>query len=341
MTTLIDTKIGTTTINSELKRKQLWQAGCQFLSFKEKMRLLTGSPRVQKEVYKILKAKNDKIAQALRDADRKHNYVFTEDGSAKGVQIAGDIKDLEKFMFKVDEDAVYFSNGKDMIPAPKNKAIVTESGNIISVVKNSYRLVKNEEVILPLLEGLDKLDNKWIVDPSHSFISDDKSKMRVQITFPELTFQDGDSDIAMSLYINNSYDYSSAVNGMWGAIRGICSNGMVFGKIFQKFSIKHTSGFNMDFIKHQIEETYKSIPTIQQRVELLSAKTFKMTEKLEEEIKDNLGRRAFAYYNQENEQEKIKNMWALYNVFTYYISHYVNYKQREAYQSRLSKMFEF
>jgi len=328
-------------LNQALKEMNLWKAGCQFLTNEEKFKLITASDSTKRRMYKKLENKMIDIKKRLSEVERNQTHTFTEDTVKNGVHVVGNVSQLQQFMTPVHADKVYFTNGTEMVPAPGHKAIVNKDGKIINVVKNSYNLVRNEDIVMPLLEHLDKLDSKWIVDPTHSFIND--RKMRIQLTFPELIFNDGASDIAMSLFINNSYDGSEGIKAMWGAIRGICSNGMVFGKVFARFYAKHTSGFSVDRLKEQMEDTYKLIPTINERVKLLSATEFNQTTEFDTAVSSTFGTRALAYLNKENgeSKDKIKDMWALYNVFTYYISHYVNYRTRSQYQTRLAKMLEF
>lgn len=332
----------TAELNQALKSTGRWVRGCQFLSNEQKFKLLTTkSDRTRRQIYNGLVKKMEDIKKAMADAERTYKHVFSEEGTKNGVNIIGDVSQLQQYMTPVHEDKVYFSNGNDVVPAPKHKAIVNAQGKIITVVKDGYKLVRNEDIIMPLLEHLDKLDNKWYVDPSHSFIND--RKMRIQLTFPDLMFKDNESDVAMSLFVHNSYDGSEGIKGLWGAIRGICSNGMVFGKVFAKFYAKHTSGFTIDRLKEQIEDSFKLIPTINDRVQLLQAKEFKQTPDFSQQVANTLGTRALAYLNQENGDEKnqIQTMWALYNVFTYFISHYVNYRTRAQYQMRLASLMEF
>lgn len=67
---------------------------------------------------------------------------------------------------------------------------------------------------MPLLEQLHYLDTNWIIDPSHSFI--ENNRMRLQVTFPDLSLNDGKSDISLSLFLHNSYDGSEGVRLIWG-----------------------------------------------------------------------------------------------------------------------------
>jgi len=146
---------------------------------------------------------------------------------------------LEPFCFPVTERPVFVENASGMLIDPENpdsyltnghKAIVREDTNeIISVVKSSYEVVRNPDLIDSALRQLAVSGTSFRIDPSHSFV--DNYRMRMLITFPELKMRDRESDIALSVFIHNSYDCSESVRFFFGAIRAICSNGMVFGEV--------------------------------------------------------------------------------------------------------------
>ena len=110
---------------------------------------------------------------------------------------------LKPFLFPVEERAVAFEDYPNeffaestLIKTDKYKSIVRSDNNrLISIMPNTYKVVSNKEVVLPIIDFLDRFDNKWVVDPSHSFVQD--GRMRLQITFPELIVNDGESDIAL------------------------------------------------------------------------------------------------------------------------------------------------
>ncbi len=242
---------------------------------------------------------------------------------------------LNKFLFPVEERRVYFDNPDTGITATKAyKAIVrTDKNNLISVMQDSYQLIPNRDVIMPLLGQLSELDTKWNFDNSHTFV--DSKRMRLQVTFPELTLNDGKSDIALSMFIHNSYDGSEGVRVFYGAIRAICSNGFVFGEVLSKFYSKHTSGINLNNLKEQIEATYEKIPVIKERISILQ--NLEANQTITDEIEKKLGKKISAYVA---EQPKPENQWALYNILTYYISHLIEKRLRAAYQLRASKIFK-
>lgn len=247
-------------------------------------------------------------------------------------------KKLNNFLFPVCEREVFVDDDKTYRPTKHYKAIVREdNGKLVSIMKDSYQLVPNSKVIMPLLEQLHNLDTNWIIDPSHSFADD--NRMRLQVTFPDLKMNDGRSDIALSLFLHNSYDGSEGVRMFWGAIRFICSNGMVFGNVLSKYYRKHTSGLEINNLKAQLESTYQKIPVLQHRIEILQ--NTNITKNIRRDVEDHLGKHVIKYVNEQEKQHKrAANLWALYNLITYYVSHQVDMKLRAQYQLETSRLFK-
>lgn len=249
-------------------------------------------------------------------------------------------KRLEPFLFPVIEREVYHQDiqGRSFQPTSAYKAIVRkDTGQLISIMNDTYKIVPNAEVIKPLMEQLHKLDTSWYIDSSHSFVDD--NRMRLQVTFPELIFHDGRSDIALSLFLHNSYDSSESVRMLFGAIRSICKNGMVFGEILSRFYGKHTMGLNISNLREQVEATYDKVPVIKHRIEQLQNE--KVTDALRKSVELKLGKKIMKYIQeQEDETQKARNQWIMYNFITYYISHVVHQKMRAMYQLELSRLFK-
>jgi len=241
---------------------------------------------------------------------------------------------LTPYLFKVEKRGVYYE-GRDENPihSPKHQSIIrSDSDSLISVMSDTYKLVENSKVILPIMDQLNNLDSRWYIDDSHSYVTD--SRMRLQVTFADLTFHDGRSEIALSVFLHNSYDGSEGVRLFWGAIRGICSNGMVFGKVLAKFYGRHTSGIMIENIKEQVEQTYEQIPVIQNRIQILQ--NIEVTKTLTESVDKKLGKTISKFIE---EQPKPENQWVLYNYLTYYISHLIDKRLRGGYQMQVSKLF--
>lgn len=243
--------------------------------------------------------------------------------------------ELQEYMFPVEARPVTVPDGitGSEYNLPSNyKAIVREDTNeVISIVKKSYRIVRNEELINNLLEELSMLDTPYRIDRSHSFV--DNNRMRLHVVFPRLTMHDEDSEIALSLFLHNSYDMSEGIRFMFGAIRSICTNGMVFGKILSKYYRKHTKGFKIANLKDALSTTYDQIPAIQARIKELESTpvTQELMNRVEKGVGKKLSKRVF--------DQRPLTEYQMYNALTNYISHVVEQRHRARYQQSVSRVF--
>ncbi len=250
---------------------------------------------------------------------------------------------LQDYYFPVIERDVAVHNGQSDFIDMENrntflpndyKAIVREDSNeLISIVKQSYQVVQNEDLINQLMEELEQTDTSYEIDPSHSFV--ENNRMRLQVKFPEILINDGRSDIALSLYMHNSYDMSEGVRIFWGAIRAICSNGMVFGKILGKYYRKHTKGFQIENLNQELSRTADLLPMVQNRVKHLDSNP--VTDDILISVENELGKKV-AKQISGNEYE---TQWQLYNAITYLISHIIIHRHRARYQMATAKIFGF
>jgi len=246
-------------------------------------------------------------------------------------------KKLDGYLFPVVEKAVYVDDDSTYKRSKHYKAIVREdNGKLISIMKDTYQLVPNREVIMPLLEQLHNLDTNWNIDPSHSFV--ENNRCRLQVTFPDLKLNDGRSDIALSLFLHNSYDGSEGVRLFWGAIREVCTNGMVFGTLLSKYYRRHTAGLDIGNLKERIEKTYDKIPVLKHRIDILQ--NTKVTPKFRRDVEDQMGKKMVKYIGeQEKQNKKASSLWVLFNLVTYYISHMIERRLRADYQLQASRLF--
>jgi Domain of unknown function (DUF932) len=125
----------------------------------------------------------------------------------------------------------------------------------------------------------------------------------------------------------------------WGAIRAICSNGMVFGTLLSKYYRKHTTGLEIKNLKQQLETTYDKIPVIKHRIEILQ--NTNVTSSVRRDVQDKLGSNVMKYIKQQEKiNKKAANLWVFYNIITYYVSHIVETRMRAQYQLETSRLFK-
>lgn len=250
----------------------------------------------------------------------------------------GAITSLEDYYFPVEvRPEILYEGNSDYNRAAKYRAIVRQdTDSLISIQPKSYRLVKNEDLIKSLLATLDRTDMRYELDKNHCFVSDER--MRLALTFPELQFEDDESKSNIQLYIHNSYNASEGVRIIWGAIRSICTNGMVIGYGIDKIYKRHTQGFNPLIIKQQMDEIYNKIPDINERVKILESMEVDGT--LCKGIEEGLGK-TIAKECSVEQAEGMMSIWQLYNVLTYYVSHKIQLQYRARYQQQISNIFKF
>ena len=251
--------------------------------------------------------------------------------------------DLNKFMFPVEERPIAIHDGLQDIMDIENrntflsadyKALVrADTNEPISIVRNTYQVVPNRVLINELMEQLVGMETPFVVEPSHSFVLN--NKMRLQVKFPDLMVHDDDSDIALSLYLHNSYDGSEGVRAFFGAIRGICSNGMVFGKSISKAYHRHTSGFELGKISESLSEITELMPGIQTRINELIQK--EPDDALYESIEKQLGKRILKQVHEDPTPNP--SQYDIMNMITFIISHLMDQRLRARYQLAASRVF--
>ncbi len=246
---------------------------------------------------------------------------------------------IEDFKFQVEESPVLYKPNGEPYLAEDYKAVVDcRDGKCISVVKKDYNVLPNSVLIEQLMHGLEDTGFKWYIDDSHSFVK--PNRMKLQITFPELHWNDPSSNNNLSLFMHNSYDYSEGVRIYWGAIRSICSNGVIFGEVLKSFYAKHTSGFKIEDLRLEMEDAYKKIPQVKHRYETLQRINATSVFKDVEEIEEVFGKKCVK--EQEITKDKLEKMkaYTLLCMLSYYISHNVSIQNRTTYQKQIARAFE-
>jgi hypothetical protein len=243
---------------------------------------------------------------------------------------------LKSYYFDVAERPVFNQAGT---PLNGYKAVVIPDEQpgqeqLVSIVKNSYKLVPNRMLIEPFVEEIARLGTRWQVDKSHSFVL--PNRMRLQITFPDIYVSDSESAIPLSVYLHNSYDGSEGIRMFWGAIRAICSNGMIMGDVLGKYYARHTKGFDPELIQRQFDDVTGRIHTIRERIVELDQLPVDI--ELMQQVQKVLGKRRLAEIAQTDSVPDV-SQWELYNRITWLVSHQVEKPARADLQLKTSQVF--
>ncbi|MEX2345290.1 MAG: DUF932 domain-containing protein [Balneolaceae bacterium] len=243
---------------------------------------------------------------------------------------------INDFYFPVKEQDIALFDHAPWVDTIKGyKAIVAPKGGsqeVISVVNDTYKLVRNQELLEPFMEQVSKLGVRWKIDPSHSFCK--LNRMRLQITFPDILLKDQESEIALSLYLHNSYDQSEGVRLFWGAIRSICTNGVVFGNLLGSFYSRHTQGFIFEDIYKHFGDASDKIHTVQQTIKSMESRA--VNQLVMDDLQLALGKRRLQEITT-TDPIPDKSQWELFNDITYYISHEIEKPKRGDLQLKVSK----
>ncbi len=249
--------------------------------------------------------------------------------------------DLTNYMFPVVERPISVhdwpedrSGTENQNAASRYKVIMREdTDEIISVVRDSYKLIPNADLINRMMDELDGLGMTSYIDEAHSFANN--HRMRLQITFPGITFKDGDSEIAFSLFLHNSYDMSEPVRIASGGIRYICGNGMVFLKVLAQFVARHTRGFRMDRgLEQSLRSACDNWPIVERRAIALASTP------VTGEMYDRIYREVGLAMTEMIMGTMPETEWSAYNEGTWIASHEIEQGKRADYQQALSRAFE-
>lgn len=261
---------------------------------------------------------------------------------------------LNEFCFPIEERPIEIPKtiiGKDLAPTagimevPANdryKAIVRgDTGELISVVSKNYQTVKNAALIETFLSEIGKVGEKWELEPSHSWVTN--SRMRLQVKFPNIIIPDGDTSIALSVFLNNSYNRTEGIRAVWGGLRAVCTNGMVFGNVLGKFYARHIKKFEMGDMQTAFGKTMEKLPALQHRINHLKEAEVSLgfLETLEKEIGIKAMDALFGVKEiRIEDMAPDETLWGVYNKVTEHISHRIPQVQQERYQEAVSKVFE-
>ena len=226
-------------------------------------------------------------------------------------------------MFPVIEDPIYLRDGKDS----GYKFIMREdTGEVLSCMTNSYKLVTNKEVIK-------KADNALVKTGAvlrECSVYGDGRKTIWRYAYPDTKIDIGEKDLVNpEVGIINSYDGTAGLQTWGGAFRLVCSNGLVIGIKLTSSNSKH-SVYNEELNK--IEENI--LHTVEVTTNMLRdtfplLKETKINNKHIMEFIKMLPTYAMETLTQYLISNKHKTYWDLLNSLTYIATHHMG-RQRMA-----------
>ena len=233
--------------------------------------------------------------------------------------------------FTVAERPLFMVDGKTDLPArvPEYKALYrTDTGQVLSVVKNSYRVIQNEEVF-------DAVEQNVVQALGHSSlanakIEDDIAKdgllsMRSWI-FPDVRVRStgaSNSDIAFRIVAINGFGGIS-VKCFYGGVDFYCLNGLICGEDYSTLAFRHAKHTDTSVrftpIRDSLEQFEKQskvwLRWQNTRVDHESVMSFLKQIVESDSLLNALKDQIFNEY-----VHRGQTLWAVYSALTFYASH--------------------
>lgn len=171
---------------------------------------------------------------------------------------AVDPKSLQKVDFPVEFRDVYVDFGSGCTPAgachvsgkvkqAKHQAVVdVEKGYTFAIVSTDYQIITNGEAIelaAKCFQSVFQLTDASDMEMFNVIMPSTRSQCHIDFLHKKCRFGMDDSDPwAPFIRVSNSFNRSRALKFDLGFCRGICRNGLIFGKESIEFKFTHSRG---------------------------------------------------------------------------------------------------
>lgn len=229
----------------------------------------------------------------------------------------------------------------DDVLIPSRYAVIrTDTNEPLGIISNKYQLVPHKLVIDSFRQALirTKMDfeENILLSPSGAYLN-------AKYNFPDITDEIAKGDyISMQILLENSYDTTTSIKFILGALRLVCTNGLIFAERFTYYSQRHTQQLLVDEMANEIVSlgsyfNKRVIPRMRKMSQVnipqeISEKNFRKYE-------DKKTFPLWLIYGAREKYQKEKNtIWEYYNSFTYalrYSSSRVSVKSQIGYSKKV------
>lgn len=143
------------------------------------------------------------------------------------------------------------------LEVPKKLAVIREdTREVLGLVSRKYSVIRHDHVINALRKAVDSSANETIT------VERNGALLIAQYDLPKMQQEVKKGDIVQTrLIVRNSYDGQTTLSFWLGAMRLVCTNGMVVGDKFASFSKKHRGEMNMDSLAGDIAAVTSTFDT--------------------------------------------------------------------------------
>jgi len=240
--------------------------------------------------------------------------------------------DNANVLFNVSEELLTTSSG---IVIPNKKALInTQSGKVMGIVSNQYRTVSNQEIFETFTKEIEQSDlNTDDVQVKVKFHKNG-AKTLVDFIFPNETIEVNGDKTALSITALNSFDGSTRYVTKAGGFRMKCANGQVLGKVAGSYTSLHNPKLDVQKGAERVMKMVQEFQNAQEYWDTL------LERNLDGEVVDAVIMQFLGLDPNADEDifrkpnvSKVYNLWsqykkelgnnafALYNVFTDFITH--------------------
>lgn len=171
--------------------------------------------------------------------------------------IRSDIRDrFSDIIFPQPTIEPVFYGKKEKVLCPKNRAVVDyTTGSVMSIVSDKYTLVQHEDILYEALQEVNNLSGVLGQPDINIKMMNGGAKMVYTIHWPSEAKDIKKGDPVAPLFRGvNSYDTSTRMASEYGAMRLVCTNGMVVGHADSKVSRRHISDASPEWVRAHIAQ---------------------------------------------------------------------------------------
>lgn len=217
----------------------------------------------------------------------------------------------------------------------------SNSGKYLSVVSDSYRVVENQEILLPLQNQLRNFFDPSVVEDIkvRDVVARDGATCLAEYVLPKVnaTVTTGTghrSTFGLTFMLKNTFDGSASVVMYSGIIDFFCLNGNITGS-YDVTRRRHTSGFNTTGFIHAFENTLKRFNGVIEQyqiyanskivdgesvLQLFKKLTGHNTDRARERNRESIADKLYGQYAREA-IERGGNVFSVMSAMTHYASH--------------------
>lgn len=233
--------------------------------------------------------------------------------------------DLSAVDFKVDRVPLQTIGSR--IPVPMDAIIRRDTGEVLGQVSRTYNLLEHHTALRTAMQGIAQLPGEFAVKKLR--LQDGGARMFAYIEgkqeFDFGTDSKGVRDVLRpTLILQNSIDGSTRFGFKVGALRLVCSNGMVAGVSVMNILIRHTSGADFGDILRSGGRalnslTAETLPKWRDMVQTPVNYEFaiKMLSNKKLGIPDKVNKRVIEL----SREIDTSTLWDLYNRYTFHLTH--------------------